>query len=592
MTEERELRLWIAGVRAGTLARRSFIARLAALGVATPVASLLLADEGLAQPAPPYKPTHRGGGGTLKLLFWQGPTLLNPHFANSIKDAAGSRPFYEPLARFDADGQLVPILAAEVPSGRNGGIAADGRSTIWQLKRDVTWHDGRPFTADDVIFNWRFATDPATAAFTGGVYENVKAIEKIDTHTLRIVFEKPTPIWTRTSNQQLIPQHLFAPYLGAKSRESPHNLKPVGTGPYLFTEFKPGDIVKGQLNPNYHGLNRPHFDAIEIKGGGDAASAARAVLQTGEFDYAWNLQVEDEVLKRMEGNGKGRVVISWGGDTEMIWLNMTDPSIEVDGERASPKSRHPILSDPAVREALALLLDRKAVQEFVYGRTGLATANVLNNPRQFNSPNTKNESNLDKANALLDGAGWKRGGNGVRERGGRKLSFVFQSSTNSVRQKVQAVYKQACGKAGVEIEIKAVTPAVYFSSDIGNPDTAGKFWADLQMHTFTRLPDPDRFMQLWVSWEASSKANKWLGLNTGRWANAEYDTLFKAQQAELDPVKRAALLIRMNDLVCNDRAMIPVVCRPQVDGLAHNLAAPLSAWDNPLAGLHDWYRES
>ena len=140
--------------------------------------------------------------------------------------------------------------------------------------------------------------------------------------------------------------------------------------------------------------------------------------------------------------------------------------------------------------------------------------------------------------------------------------------------------------------MKAVAPAVYFSSDIGNPDTAGKFWADLQMHSFTRLPDPDRFMQLWVSWEASRKANKWLGLNTGRWANAEYDTLFRAQEIELDPVKRATLLIRMNDLVCNERAMIPVAYRPRVDGLARNLAAPLSDWDNPLAGLHDWYRES
>jgi peptide/nickel transport system substrate-binding protein len=245
-----------------------------------------------------------------------------------------------------------------------------------------------------------------------------------------------------------------------------------------------------------------------------------------------------------------------------------------------------------VREALALLLDRKSVQEFVYGRTGVATANVLNNPHQFNSPNTKMDASLDKANALLDGAGWKRGASGIREKGGRKFSLLFQSSTNSVRQKVQTIFKQACGKAGIEIELKAVTPAVYFSSDIGNPDTAGKFWADLQMHTFTRLPDPDRFMQLWLSWEASRKANKWLGLNTGRWVNAEYDALFKAQQTELNPVKRAALLIRMNDLVCNDRAMIPVVYRPLVDGLARNLAAPLSAWDNPLAGLRDWYRES
>src|SRR5262245_41716694 len=113
MTDERELRRWIDSVRSGALTRRDFVARLAALGIAAPFASLLLADAGIAQPAVSYKPARRGGGGTLRLLFWQGPTLLNPHFANSIKDAAGSRPFYESLARFDADGQLIPILAAE-----------------------------------------------------------------------------------------------------------------------------------------------------------------------------------------------------------------------------------------------------------------------------------------------------------------------------------------------------------------------------------------------------------------------------------------------------------------------------------------------
>ena len=104
-----------------------------------------------------------------------------------------------------------------------------------------------------------------------------------------------------------MPKHLFGPYAGAKSRDAPTNLKPVGTGPYKFVDFKPGDIVRGELNTNYHMPNRPYFDTIEMKGGGDAVSAARAVLQTGEYDYAWNLQVEDEVLKRMETGGKGKV---------------------------------------------------------------------------------------------------------------------------------------------------------------------------------------------------------------------------------------------------------------------------------------------
>ena len=157
----------------------------------------------------------------------------------------------------------------------------------------------------------------------------------------------------------LIPKHLFDAYRGDKSRDAPTNLKPVGTGPYKFVDFKPGDMVRGEINTNYHEANKPHFDTIEMKGGGDAVSAARAVLQTGEFDYAWNMQVEDELLLRLEKGGKGRTVITPGGGIEHIQLNSTDPWTEVDGERASIKTKHPILSDPAVRQALGLLVDRQ-----------------------------------------------------------------------------------------------------------------------------------------------------------------------------------------------------------------------------------------
>jgi len=565
-------------------ARRRVLRLLAAAGLAPAWTTAR------AQPVFRYAGTRRGGGGALRALLWQGPTLLNPHFATGDKDQHGSRPFYEPLAYTDAEGNRVPVLAAEIPTRGNGGIAPDGRSTTWKLKPGVTWHDGAPFGADDVVFNWQFATDPATAAFTAGVYQGVAAVEKVDELTVRLVFEKPTPLWARSAGLQLIPRHLFAPFRGARSREAPQNLRPVGTGPYGCIDFKPGDLVRGELNAMYHMPNRPYFDTIEIKGGGDATSAARAVLQTGEYDYAWNLQVEDEVLKRMEASGKGRVVYVASGDTEHIVLNAADPNVEFEGERAHPKSRHPILGDPAVRRALGLLLDRESIQQHIYGRTGTATPNILNNPAKFNSPNLRMEFSVDQANALLDAAGWKRGADGVREKDGRKLRLLFQTTINSVRQKVQGIYKQACARAGVEMELKAVTPAVFFSSDVANPDTYGKFWADLEMYTPTRDIDPDRFMQQFVSWEASSKANKWLGQNRARWANEAYDGLFRASEAELDPVKRAALFIRMNDLVCSESHVLPVVVRSRVTALSSNLAAPLSGWDLDFAALHDWHR--
>ena len=595
--QERELRNLIEDVRAGKLPRRHFIQQMVSLGLTAPLAAQLLMHSGIAQGQTPstFTPTKRGGGGALKVLWWQGATLLNPHFAQGTKDQEGSRIFYEPLAVWDNDGNLVPILAAEVPSRENGGLSADGKSVTWKLKRGVTWHDGQPFTADDCVFTWEYARDPATAAVTSGVFKDVK-VEKVDANTVRVTFPKPTPFWATafvSAEGMIIPKHLFGPYVGAKSREAPNNLKPVGTGPYKFVDFKPGDIVLGEINKTYHIANRPFFDTIEMKGGGDATSAARAVLQTGEYDYAWNLQVEDEVLKRMEAGGKGRSTIVPSGDIEFIMLNTTDPWNEVDGERGSIKSKHFAFSEPGVRQAMALLADRQSMQDFIYGRTGFATGNFMNNPPRFRSPNTKWEFNIDKANQILDNAGWKRGADGIREKGGKKMKFVYQTSINPTRQKEQAIVKQAGQKAGIDLELKSVTASVFFSSDVANPDTYGKFWADMQMYTTTmNAPDAERFMNQFTSLEVSQKANKWQGRNIPRWINEEYDKLARAGESELDPVKRAAIYIRMNDLVVNDNFVIPLISRPRVRGASLKLVAALSGWDLDFSTLHNWYREA
>jgi len=595
--DERELRKLIGEVKAGRVSRRAFVGNMVGLGLSAPFATLLLSHAGVAQSAAPleYKPTKAGGGGALKTLFWQAPTLLNPHFAVGAKDQEGSRIFYEPLAAWDPDGNLVPVLAAEIPEIENGGVSPDGLAVTWKLKKDVQWHDGQPFTADDVVFNWQYAADPATAATTTGSYQNV-TIEQIDPLTVRVRFEKPTPFWADPfvgSIGMIIPKHLFEQYKGAASRDAPTNLKPVGTGPYRFVDFKPGDLVKGERNPVYHLANRPYFDTIELKGGGDAVSAARAVIQTGEYDYAWNTQVEDEILLRLEngGNARGRVEIVPSGAIEHIQLNSTDPWTEIDGERSSIKTTHPLLSDPAVRQALALLVDRAAVEAHIYGRIGIATGNFINNPQRFVSKNTKWEFNIEKANQILEGADWKRGPDGVRAKDGKQLKLVFQTSTNAPRQKTQAIVKQACQRAGIEIELKSVTASVFFSSDVANPDTARKFYSDIQMYnTNMGAPDPEMFMRQFTSWEIAAKQNKWQGRNTTRWRSEAYDNAFRAAEGELDPVKRAALFITMNDLVIKDAAVIPIVHRPVTAAMSHQLRARLSGWDNAFWNLRDWHR--
>jgi peptide/nickel transport system substrate-binding protein len=592
-----EIRGMIERVKRGRLSRRGFVQRMVAVGLTAPLANQLLSLGGvaMAQTKPVYKPTKAGGGGTLKLLWWQGPTLLNPHFATGTKDQDGSRLFYEPLAAWNSVGDLVPILAAELPTTENGGLPADGKSVVWKLKQNVKWHDGKPFTADDVVFNWEYAKDPATAAVTAGSYNNI-VVEKIDTYTVRVVFKQASPFWAEafvSATGMIIPKHLFADYAGAKSREAPTNLKPVGTGPYLFKEFRPGDLVTGVINPNYHVANRPYFDAVEMKGGGDAVSAARAVLQTGEYDFAWNLQVEDEVLTRLEAAGKGAVRVTEGGSIEHIQINFTDPNTEVDGERSSIKTKHPSLSDPAVRKALSLLVDKDSVHKFIYGRGGNATPNFIFNPARFASKNTKYAFNIDEANAILEKAGWKMGADGIRAKDGKQLKYVYQTSINQPRQKTQAIIKQAAKKAGIEIEIKAVTASVFFSSDEANPDTYPHFYTDIQMYTTgPNQPDPSIFLQLFLSTEISQKSNKWQGRNITRWQNAEWDALYKSQLGELDPIKRAAILIKLNEMVIEDVVVIPVVTRPSVAAVGKGLVCELSGFDSYIWDFANWFKEA
>src|SRR5882724_3932231 len=196
--DEHAIRELIDEVNTGHTTRRHFVQTMVGLGLTAPLAAQMLAAAGVAQAQPKtldFTPTRRGGNGLLKTLWWQAPTLLNPHFATGTKDQDAARIFYEPLAAFDPEGNVVPILAADVPSIANGTLAKDLTWVTWRLKKGVTWHDGKPFTAEDVVFNWEYVSDPATAAVTSGAYHEITRIETIDSHTVKLVFTKPQPFW-------------------------------------------------------------------------------------------------------------------------------------------------------------------------------------------------------------------------------------------------------------------------------------------------------------------------------------------------------------------------------------------------------------
>ncbi|WP_426777757.1 peptide ABC transporter substrate-binding protein [Lusitaniella coriacea] len=535
---------------------------------------------------------------TLRMLYWQAPTILNPHLASGFKDYDGARMSYEPLASYDKNDKLVLFLAEEIPTQENGGLAEDGKSVTWKLKKDIKWSDGTPFTAEDVVFTYEYLSNPEVAAATLENYANIEKVEAIDPHTVKITFKDVTPGWSvpfTGQNGMILPKHIFENYNGANSREAAENLKPVGTGPYKVVEFKPGDIIILEPNEFFREGTEELFKRIELKGGGDATSAARAVLQTGDADYAYNLQVEAPILKELEAGGKGKVMANFGSYVERILLNFTDPNqVTEDGERSSIQFPHPFFSDPQVRQAFNFAIDRETISNQLYGTTARPTAQILVTPKVFASDKISYEFNLEKANQLLDEAGWKDTNNdGTRDKDGVEMKVIFQTSVNSVRQKTQEIVKQSLAEIGVDVELKSIDPGVFFSGDTASTDTVNSFYADLQMFsTGNDSPDPAAHMKWWTCDEVSQKENGWQKPNYARYCNPEYDELWQQAIVELDPAKRAELFKQMDELLAKEVALIPLVNRATVHGVSNRLTGiDPSPWDANTWDIKNWRKE-
>jgi peptide/nickel transport system substrate-binding protein len=542
----------------------------------------------------------RGSGGPLRMLMWQGPTILNSHLSQGTKDYIAARFMTEPLMTVSGDGTFTAVLATDVPSKDNGGLGADGKTVTYKLKQGIKWADGEPFSADDVVFTYQYVTNPDTAATTLGSYIDLASVEAVDPNTVRLTFKAATGGWYVPfvgEAGQILPKHVLQQYIGAASRDAPYNLKAFGTGPYMVQDFKPGDVLTLVPNPNYRDPNKPFFSEIDIKGGGDAPSAARAVLQTGEYDYAWNLQVEAQVLNGLMQGGKGDLVLGDGGGVEQIILNMADPNTEVDGERASLNSKHPFLTDVKVRQAMALAIDRETIAKQLYGPSGAATPNVLTTPTNLASKNTSMEYNVDKANQLLDQAGYTRGGDGIRMTpDGVRMHVVYQTTINSLRQKEQDIVKAGWQQIGIETELKSVDASVFFSADAGNPDTNSHFYTDVEMYTSTfGSPFPLNYMKAFYSGnpatDVAQQSNKWAGRNYLRWINADYNALMDQVKSETDVQKAQQLWMQINDLAVNNYVTIPLIDRKNTDGKLKNLQGPnLTPFDDLSWNVADWTR--
>ncbi len=542
----------------------------------------------------------RGTDGEVKLTFPQAVSILNPYLSNGTKDVYAASMIIEPLAGFDTSGVVIAKLVTEVPSVANGGISEDLTTITWKLIPGLKWSDGSAFTAGDVVFTYEYCTHPEGGCASLSKFDGIKTVEAVDDATVKVTFTapKPNPFNAFVGSQSpIIQKAQFAACIGAAAPTcTAQNFGPIGTGPFRVTGFTVDDTVSMDANPEYRDPAKPAFATAMIKGGGDAVGSARAVMETGEFDYAWNTQIAPEVQAGMTAAGKGAFVVAFGTLVERIEINLTDPSADLaEGERSTAKHPHPILSNFDVRKALSMAIDRQTLVDVGYGAGGAATCNMIPAPALFTSDNTGCiAQNMAGAKALLDGAGWKDSdGDGIRDKDGKKLSILYQTTVNPIRQDFQALIKSWWTELGAEVELKAIDPGVFFGGDAGSPDTFQKFYADVEMYANNfDGTDPEVYLAGYTCNKAPSPDNQWQGENINRFCDPAYDAMLVELSATRDDAKRGEIAKKMNDMLTKDSmTIIPLVHRGTLSAHSNALGGvAINAWDSELWNVADWFR--
>ncbi|MDA9238667.1 peptide ABC transporter substrate-binding protein [Planktomarina sp.] len=541
----------------------------------------------------------RARDGEVKIIYWQAPSILNPYLSGGTKDLEAASLVIEPMGRYDQDGALVPYLAAEIPTVGNGGVSSDLTSITWKLKEGLTWSDGSDVTSADVVFTADYCMAPDGGCSQAAKFDGVKSVEAIDKLTTKVTFNeaKPNPYGPFMGAQSPIIQAAqFANCLGARAPECTEaNFGPIGTGPFVVTNFKPNDVIQMVANDNFRTAGKPAIASLTFKGGGSAEASGRAVMETGEFDYGWNLQLAPDVLAKMAKGGKGQPISAFGTLVERLEMNLTNPSPDLPPEtRATVAEPHPFLSEKAVRQALSMAIDRQELVDIGYGTAGRPTCNLVPGPVVYASDNTGClTQDIAGANAMLEAAGWVKGSDGIRAKGGVRLSILYQTSTNAVRQDFQALIKDSWNQIGVETELRNLDASVFFGGDPGSPDTYQKFYADVEMYANNfDGTDPQAYLAAYRCGAEPKPSSQWQGENINRFCDPAYDAMIDELGRTGDLEKRYALAKKMNDMMTKDSfTIVPLVDRGRVSAHADSLGGViLNTFDSELWNVADWYR--
>jgi peptide/nickel transport system substrate-binding protein len=492
-------------------------------------------------------------GGTVIIGTPQEPGMMNTLLtSSSIEDAVVSL-FGEGLVSVNEKGEYVPVLAKELPT-----VSEDGLVVTWKLLEGVKWSDGSDFTCDDVKFTMEGALSDLSQVSAAG-YRDIETLECPDPYTVVATFGE-----------------VYAPYLRLFSYTVPDtagaledmeswdmNRNSVGTGPFMLTEWVAGDHLTFSKNPYYREEGKPYLDSVIIKIL-PSREVGMQLLGTGEIHALWDLtEANFPELQQLESQGVS-FVSTVTGENELLSLNFgaNDGTAPADPSTAP----HPILYDLKVRQALQYAIDKQQIVDaLLYGNVNAGNSAVP--VGTFACPQPVSEFSLEKANALLDEAGWTVGADGIREKDGVRMSLKIATTTgNQLREQTEQVLAEMLKAAGIELVIENVPSDVLFAGwESDGMRDHGTY--DIVMYTTGPSTDPDSHLySSFHSSEIPTADNEGTGANFSRYINADVDAWLDEAGTITDTAARKDLYCKVIEQINKDLPRIYLYERLSIMG--------------------------
>ncbi|PKP75909.1 MAG: ABC transporter substrate-binding protein [Alphaproteobacteria bacterium HGW-Alphaproteobacteria-6] len=521
--------------------RRQALRMMAAGGAVGLFAPQLLGKPAFAQ-TPPTAPT-----GRVVVGLSQEPTVFNPLMAHIEVDDGVNFSMFDALFRISPEGVIVPNLALEVPDQTNGGISADGLQWRIKLRDDVRWHDGQPFTAEDVKYTLELIVNPDFRAWRTTGHALVRDITVVSPTEITWRMEEAfAPYLNFLTETFMVPKHVLE--AATDLNENTFNQSPIGTGAFKWGQRIAGDNLELVANPDYFGEG-PYIEQLFFKYIPDN-TVLYTQFRSGDIDLVGQAYISPDNYAEAATLPERVVTLVPKTSVETFYLNVEKPQFK----------------DRAVREALYLAIDRQAIIDAL--NYGVPTVTETFMPKMsfyYNPDLPKHEFNLERAAQMLDEAGWLPGADGIRVKDGVRLSFANSTTAGAhLREQAQQFIQQTFAEIGVEMTIANLPSAVMW----GDFWTLSQFDSAMSGINFLIGADPDVTNRFHTK-AITAKGGK--GSNNAQYSNPEVDALLEEGSRTFDPEARRAIYLKVQEIIRHDLPFLPLFANTSVFGQKEGL---------------------